>query len=313
LEISFYEIDSILTGRIFMLEFKKLTLEDKPLIDGYIKPFKFLTSEYSFTTLYIWRKALDIEYSIYQDSLIIKKVSSDFGSFFMQPIGFKKESLPEILKALIEYKSAHNMEYLFRNIEAPFIEILKILSNNNFIYGIEENNFDYIYESEKLINLPGRKLSSKRNHFTRFINGYNYRVEEITLENTQKCIEASEDWCEKNGCVGMLSFEMNSILDMLHNRKVLDFIGMVVYVDDTVSAFSIGEIVNDEMAIIHIEKAFSDVHGLYTFINRTFAEKYFKNIKYINREDDMGLEGLRKAKQSYHPYKLEYKHTVKLG
>lgn len=296
-----------------MLKFKKLVLEDKQIIDSYIKPSKFLTSEYSFITLYIWRKALDIEYCICEGALVLKKASLEFGEFFMQPIGYTDSTLPIILNTLMTYKDSHNMEYLFRNIEAPFIEILKTLPDNNFIFGVEENNFDYIYESEKLINLPGRKLSSKRNHFTRFINGYNYRVEEISLENTQKCMEASRNWCIENSCVGLLSYEMDSILDMLHNRATLKFIGMVVYVDDKVSAFSIGEIVSEEMAIIHIEKAFSNVHGLYAFINRTFAERYLKHIKYINREDDMGLEGLRKAKESYYPYKLEYKHTVKLG
>jgi hypothetical protein len=241
------------------------------------------------------------------------KTSVEFGSFFIQPVGYRKEDLPEILNILINYKNDNNMEYLFRNIETPFLEELKALTDARLIFGTEENNFDYIYESEKLINLPGRKLSSKRNHFTRFINSYNYRVEEITLENTQKCMEACREWCEINSCEGLLSYEMDSILDMLHNRNILDIVGMVVYVDDKVSAFSIGEKVSSEMAIVHIEKAFSDVHGLYTFINRTFAEKYFRNVKYINREDDMGLEGLRKAKQSYQPYKLEYKHTVKLA
>lgn len=296
-----------------MLQFKALTLEDKKLFDSYIKPHKFLTCEYSFTTLYIWRKALDITYCIYKDALIIKKNSVDTGYFFMQPLGYKDENLHEILEVLIEYKIANNMEYLFRNIEEPFLEKLRKIYKEKFIYGIEDNNFDYIYESEKLRTLPGRKLSRKRNHYSKFVNSYNYRVEDVTKENTLECIETSKEWCVANGCTGFLSYELESIMDMLNNRESLDFFGMVVYVDNKICAFTIGEKANEDMAIIHIEKAFSSINGLYTFINKTFAETYFKDVKFINREDDMGLEGLRKAKESYYPYKLEYKHTVQLA
>jgi hypothetical protein len=296
-----------------MLNFKALTLEDKELFDQYLKRCKYLTCEYAFTTLYIWRKALDITFCVYKDSLIIKKHSTADGNYFMQPIGYNPEDLTDIVSTLIEYKKEHNMEYLFRNVEEPFLLDLKTAMNENlFNIGIEENNFDYIYESEKLIHLPGRKLAGKRNHFSRFINTYNHRVEDINTENAALCIEASKKWCCEHGCGGFLSYELHSIIDMLTNIDKLNFKGIVVYVDDVVSAFTIGEKVNEDMAIIHIEKAFSNVHGLYTFINRTFAEMYFEDVKYINREDDMGLEGLRKAKQSYYPYKLERKHTVNL-
>jgi uncharacterized protein len=296
-----------------MLNFKALTLEDKELFDQYLNRSKYLTCEYAFTTLYIWRKALDITFCVYKDSLIIKKHSTDDGSYFMQPIGYKIEDLEAILSKLIEYKIEHNMEFLFRNVEEPFLLDLKQAISENLIeIGIEENNFDYIYESEKLINLSGRKLASKRNHFTRFINTYPHKVENINIENAALCIEASKKWCCEHGCGGFLSYELNSIIDMLSNIDKLSFKGIVVYVDDVVSAFTIGEKVNEDMAIIHIEKAFSNVHGLYTFINRTFAGMYFEDVKYINREDDMGLEGLRKAKQSYHPFKLERKYTVKV-
>jgi hypothetical protein len=295
-----------------MLDFKPLALEDKELIDTYIKPYNFLTCEYTFITLYMWRKASNISYCIYKNALILKKNFAGFGSFFMQPLGYKKDDLSEIIEVLIEYKNTTHMEYLFRNIEAPFVNELKSLPIDKFIYGIEENNFDYIYESENLISLPGRKLSSKRNHISRFLRSYNYTVSEITFENTQKCIEASKEWCDSNGNTGLLAFEHEAIIDMLKHRERLDFEGIVVFVDDKLSAFTMGERVNEDMAIIYIEKALPEIHGLYTFINRTFVESHFKDVKFINREDDMGIEGLRKAKQSYHPYKLEYKHTITL-
>lgn len=87
---------------------------------------------------------------------------------------------------------------------------------------------------------------------------------------------------------------------------------MAVYVNDKISAFTIGEKVNNDMAIIHIEKADSDIRGLYAYINKTFVEQYLNDITYINREQDLGIEGLRKAKLSYNPVKIEMKYSVKI-
>ena len=98
---------------------------------------------------------------------------------------------------------------------------------------------------------------------------------------------------------------------MLENRSFLDFVGIVVYVNDKLSAFTIGERMNQETAIIHIEKADTCINGLYAFINKTFVEQYFSDASFINREQDMGIEGLRKAKLSYHPEYLERKFLVK--
>lgn len=295
-----------------MLKFKPLTIDDKALFDSYIKPYKFLTCEYSFITLYTWRKASNIEYCIFKDALIIKKNNLDSGSFFMQPIGYREEYLEAIIEALIDYKKNNDMSYLFNEIEESFLDELQKLTKFNFIINKDDSNFDYIYESEQLIKLPGRKLSSKRNHINKFISTYDYRIEEITEDNKYECIEVSKAWCIENGASDLMLYEHESIIDLLNYKEILEFDGIVVYVDDKLSGFSIGEKLNMDMAIIHVEKASSNINGLYSFINKSFAEKCYKGVKLINREDDMGLEGLRKAKESYRPCKLEYKYTVKL-
>ncbi|MTK14197.1 MAG: DUF2156 domain-containing protein, partial [Clostridiaceae bacterium] len=94
------------------------------------------------------------------------------------------------------------------------------------------------------------------------------------------------------------------------NNSILNFEGMVVFIDNKVSAFTIGEKVNKDMAIIHIEKADSDIRGLYNFINKTFVDAYFSDVPFINREQDLGIEGLRSAKESYIPIKLAKKFIV---
>lgn len=293
-----------------MLDFKPLTLEDKHIFDKYLKPYSLLTCEYSFTNLFIWRKCLDTQYCIMNDTLIIKKMDFNGHYHFMQPIGYKKESLGELIDELAKYKSNSSMSYLFKDAETPFIEDLKTLYNCNLTIEEDRDNFDYIYESSRLISLSGKKLHSKKNHYNNFIKNNKYHVEMLNKSNIEDCIEAACEWCKQNDCKGYLRFELKAIQELLINSEKFDFVGMGVYVENVLSAFTIGEKVNDTMAIIHIEKAVTDINGLYAYINKTFAETCFSDVAYINREQDMGNDGLRKAKLSYQPYKLEPKFAV---
>jgi hypothetical protein len=295
-----------------MLEFKPLKLEDKFLFDKFLKPYKFLTCEYSFTSLFIWRKALDIEYTLYKDILIIKKIDFDGSYHFMQPIGYTKDNLKEVILLLLDYKKATSLNVLFKDVEEPFLKDLKEIFADKLIIEEDRDNFDYVYSSEKLISLSGKKLHSKKNHYNNFIKNNTYRVQPITDSIICDCIKAAREWCRMNDCKGYLLFELRAIEEMLKNNAHLDFEGMVVYVNDKLSAFTIGERVNDDMAIVHIEKADASINGLYAFINKTFVEEYFSDVPFINREQDLGIEGLRKAKLTYQPIKLEPKYTVNI-
>lgn len=293
-----------------MLSFKPLTIDDKNIFDDYLKPYTFLTCEYSFTNLFIWRKGLDIQYARYNGALIIKKMDFDGEYHFMQPIGYKIEVLKEIVNELIVYKKENNLKFLFKDAELPFIEDLKAIYGDELFIEEDRSNFDYIYESTKLISLSGKKLHSKKNHYNNFIKNNTYSTLPITEEIIDDCMKAACEWCKKNDCKGYLKYELKAIQELLANKDKLEIVGMAVYVNNVLSAFTIGEKVNDSMAIIHIEKAAIDINGLYSFINKTFVEIYFSDVPYINREQDLGIEGLRKAKFSYQPYKLEPKYSV---
>ncbi|WPC43090.1 DUF2156 domain-containing protein [Clostridium sp. JS66] len=293
-----------------MLNFKPLSLEDKELFDKYLKPYSFETCEYSFTNLFIWRKACDIQYAIYKDVIIIKKMDFDGSYHFMQPIGYKKEALKEIVNVLLELRSSYDLSYLFKDAEQPFIDDLLNVFGDTFVIEEDRDNFDYIYESEKLISLSGKILHKKKNHYNYFVKNYDYKISEMTHELIQPCIKAAREWCHKHICKGYLLYELRSIEELLKNSDKLDFIGMVVHVNDKLSAFTIGEKVSENMGIIHIEKADSDIRGLYNFVNKTFIENYFSQIPLINREQDLGIEGLRQAKLSYSPVELVKKFNV---
>lgn len=294
-----------------MINFKSISLEDKILFDKYLKPYRFLTCEYTFTNLFIWRKGCHIQYAIVDDALVIKKTGFDNSDYFMQPIGYTKSSLPGIIDKLSIYKTEYNMNYLFMDAESPFITELEDMFPGKYEIKEDRNNFDYIYETKNLINLSGRKYHGQRNHYNCFRNNYNYQVTPITEDVVDDCIFAAREWCCKNGCRDYLLYELHAIEEILNYESELNFYHMAVYVEGKLSAFTIGEKVNSDVGIIHIEKADNSISGLYNFVNKTFLETKFSDVPYINREQDLGIDGLRRAKLSYHPFKLEPKYCIR--
>jgi uncharacterized protein len=292
-----------------MLEFKNLETKDKDIFGKYLKPYKFKTCEYSFTNLIIWKNSLDIKYAVYKDALIIKKKDFDGRYHFMQPIGYREEDFIDIINLLIKEKD-DSFNYLFRCAEEDFTLKLKEI-DSNLIIEEDRDNFDYIYNSSDLIKLSGKKLHGKKNHYNKFIKTYEYTLSPIDKETIPLCIDAARAWCRLKNCKGYLREELQGIEYILENKNDVPFDGMAVFVGKKLSAFTIGEKVNSDMAIIHIEKANPETDGLYSFINKTFVEKYYSDVPYINREQDLGLEGLRSAKLSYKPIKLEKKYAIK--
>lgn len=294
-----------------MLNFKKLNLEDKEVFDKYLTPFNFKSCEYSFTTLFIWKEACSIEYAIYDGILILKKRDFDGKIHFMQPIGYKKEQLKEIFQLLKEYKEEFNMDYLFKDLEGEFLEDLREYCNVEAEIIEDRDNFDYIYPSSSLISLSGKKLHGKKNHYNQFVKNYEYYIKDIREADEEECIEAVEEWLHHKGNPDEhLKYEAKGIDELLKNKDKLDFDGIAVYVKDKIAALTMGEKMNEEMAIIHIEKADPEIKGLYSFVNKSFVEQCFSDVNIINREQDLGKEGLRKAKQSYKPFEFVKKYII---
>ena len=301
-------------GKVDEMNFKKLELEDKRLFENYIYPYTFLSWEYSFTTLYIWKDACDVQYTIYKAALIIKKKDFEGNYHFMQPLGYKDEDLEVILEELKNYKENNNMKYIFKDLDEEFVEKTKVILINHEKVQIEEDrdNFDYLYESEKLISLSGKKLHKKKNHYNAFVKKYEYEVKEInSKEIIEDVIEVANEWFNKNEHKDeILYYENLGIKNILRNIEFLNLKGIATYVDNKVVGFTVGEELNNNLAIIHIEKGDIDYRGIYSFINRTFIMDYFSDVKIINREQDLGIEGMRKAKMAYYPVKLEKKFIL---
>ena len=161
--------------------------------------------------------------------------------------------------------------------------------------------FDYIYTSEDLCELKGRKYHAKRNHISYFKNNFNWNYERITPDNIKDCIEMNKKWEAINDDSVGLDNELNAINRAFDKYFELGFTGGLIRRDGEVVAYTFGEPITDEVFCTHVEKAFSDVRGAYPIINQQFCENELMSYKYVNREDDTGDDGLRQAKLSYNP------------
>jgi len=292
-----------------------MDIEHRNIFQKYIGKYDFCTYEYSFLTLYIWRKMLNTEFAVIDDALIIKKYCKKVGTYFMQPIGYKKEDLVGIVHKLNKIReNSADFKSLFRDVETSFLYELLDMFEGNICLCEDINNFDYIYSSKDLISLSGKKFHRKKNQYNQFISSYDYKIKDLLEDGVIKdCIDFAHSWYEnRKGEDEQLMYELDSIRDILPKYQILGIKGMAVYVSGKMAGFTIGEKVNSNMAVIHIEKGDLEYDGIYAFINKTFAENYFSDVKYINRQEDLGIEGLRKAKRGYNPVKLEKKFAVDL-
>ena len=266
--------------------------------------------EYSFGILYIWKDYFNFKYAIYKDYLFIKEDNEDEISFLL-PIG---KDIIEGLNILIEYCKDNNIDLILDCVPEIYKEeVNKHLKADPIELKIWS---DYLYDALKMSSYSGKQMSKKRTHFNNFISKYpNYKVEIIDENNIHKVKLFYEQFRINNKKdYDLFKYEENNLHRVFNNYFELPFIGMLLKSDNEVIAFTIGEIV-DDVLMVHIEKANREYDGSFPAIQKLFAtyclENY--NIKFINREDDAGDEGLRKSKLSYKPinlikkYRFEYK------
>lgn len=288
------------------MEWKNLEFQDKAVIDEYTKG-RFNTSDYNFTNQILWSVGEKTKYRVDKGVLYIKGLY-DGEEYYYIPI--PKDESVETLTAWKEGIRVIIGEEKKRIILVP--EYWKNLLEEDFLLEERRESFDYIYNSEDLGTLKGRRYSKKKNRINNFKKLYNYTYERIDSSNIDEVIKFQEGWCQTRECysIPILNNENIGIMNILNNFDKLDVIGAFIKVDGKVIAYSLGEKINDDNAVIHIEKGLNDYVGSYQMINHLFAQNEFSNCKYINREDDFGDEGLREAKESYHPAFLLKKYEI---
>jgi len=296
-----------------MLHFSEISLNDRDIFNKYLSNQRYEASEMNFTNFFMWRKVYNFRYAEAHDHLCIVTVPLEGQPYAMMPIGScEKPDMEAILKELVEYFNLKGWTFKFKRIEEAKLDKLKAVSNFDLDFEIDRDNSDYLYSSCSLINLKGKKYDGKRNHINKFKKSYSYEYRPITADEIENCGIILEKWCSERSCDEHSDFTCEKIAnyEVLKNYETLGVKGAIIYVDGKPEAFSVGEMQNDNTAVIHIEKANSSVNGLYTFINQQFCTNEWSSCEFINREQDLGIEGLRKAKLSYNPAALVNKYTV---
>lgn len=290
--------------------FKKPELTDKELIRGYFISRRTRSCERTFANVYLWCRHYPVEFAVVEDTLVFRTVSDN--PSYTYPAG-TKENVKKALDFLLAYTKEKGLPFTLYLVTPEQFEELDGFYPGKFQITYDRDAADYVYEREKLASLSGKKYHGKRNHINKFKELYpDWSYEPLTDENVEECFQMGLRWRQENGCeedeekVAELCVTLNSLRLM----KELDLTGGVLKVKNQVVAFTIGEPVSDDTFVVHIEKAFAEVPGAYPMINQQFVQHVREGFTYINREEDMGLEGLRKAKESYRPVFLVEKGTV---
>lgn len=294
-----------------MLEFKKLELSSKTAFDAYTKN-KYENSEASFANMLIWSEFYNIRYSISDGFLYV--IFTDLNGKQKAYMPYGNGDLKNCIDKLNKYFADMGQNLTIVSADyASACELEKYYPDMSVTENIDFN--DYVYSVSSLSELSGKKLHSKKNHLNKFKNTYDYIYREMKKDDFDKCIKLAERLMKQNRDESSTDFmaEYNSIRCAFDNFEYLELSGGVIEIDGNICAFSVGEELTDEAALIHIEKADIAYNGIYAAINNEFVKNRWSGFKYVNREEDMGLEGLRKAKMSYRPDHMVRKYICKFN
>ncbi len=285
------------------IPFKPITIEDKALILSYTIPSNYLNCDLSFSNICSWHFLYDTEFAVVNDNLLIRFwIENRKRVAYMMPLG--KGDITESLRLLEEDSLRQGHALCLLGITPDAKAILDQLKPGAFLYIPERDYFDYIYLREELATLKGKKFQSKRNHINNFNKKYNYKYVPLTEDLVPECLELECKWYRANlkeGEEEALTFERRSMIYALENFRELDLTGGGLCVEGQIAAFTFGSPINHNTFGVHVEKADVNYEGAYAVINKEFASRIPEQYLYVNREEDLGIPGLRQAKLSYNP------------
>ncbi len=292
------------------IPFRKPDLADREIINRFLAKQNTRSCEYTFANIYLWSRHYPVEYAVVEDMAVFK--TRDEENVFAFPMGDEK-NLRACVDALTGWCREREIPLRFHSITEEQFAMLDAAYPGRFQVEYDRDAADYVYEREKLAALSGKKYHGKKNHVNKFIRLYpDWSYEPIAPENVEECFQMALMWRRANGCEedSEKNDEMCVTLNALRLFSELHLQGGLLRAGGRIVAFSIGEPVSGDTFVVHIEKALSEVEGAYTMINQQFVIHETEGFQYVNREDDTGDPGLRKAKESYRPVFLVQKGTV---
>lgn len=293
-----------------MLEFRDIGISDKQRITRALKSSRFMGCEYSFSNNMAWKRLGDSQIAFYKDFYICCAFRTEDGiPRFILPSG--SGDYREVIGEMKAFAEHSGKPLRLGGITEESLKMLCELFPDSFTTQTDEGDWDYIYDSSDLIELPGRKYHAKRNHLARF-NELGAEFSAITEKDFDDCITLGATEYNNKADSSGHSFvaEQYAIHTYFKYYSELGMKGGIIRVGGKAAAFTLGDELRSDTFCVHIEKADTQFSGIYAGINNHFAKSAAAGYKYVNREEDLGLEGLRKSKLSYHPVFRLKKYTV---
>jgi uncharacterized protein len=288
--------------------FEPLSLAHQGLVDDFFRRFPPQISEFTFTNLFIWRQYYQARVSVVHDFLTFLGQPPGSAPFLFPPVG--EGDIRAWTRSVFEALRTAGHSPRINRVAAPVAGELASLPGAEPV--LDRDNSDYVYLTENLVNLSGNRYHSQKNHVNRLKKNSDWEYLTLTPELVNECLNLQETWCRLRQCEESPSLlnEEQAIVEALKHIDFLPYRGGVIRIRGKVEAFSLGEILNPDTVVIHVEKANPEIPGLYALINQQFLEREWSPIRYVNREQDLGEPGLRKAKESYHPDHLVEKFIL---
>lgn len=302
------------------LVFKEITLADLPLINDIVRQSHSFTCDYTIGGIFMWVDYFHYRFCIYRDTLFISGVEENRLDklAFSCPVG--KLPLPQAIALLKDYCDERNLPLEFSAVPADYLACFTTFAPKSHVEELTDWS-DYVYEAEAFATLSGKKMAKKRNHVNRFMTDNPEAVTEpLTEGNVSELIESLMEWESAALCDDAPATKLNEleqVVEILRHSSDYPFEGMLLRTSPTgpIAAFTMAEVIGD-MAFIHIEKMNHDVPGAGETVAHLFVKHLLQRLpglKYLNREEDCGDEGLRRAKESWHPAMLLRKYNVTIA
>ncbi len=290
-------------------DMRPITLDDREAIQAVLREEPPQQSELTFTNLFMWRDAHQLRLSTLGGALIIFSWRADpEDSFVFPPLGGAN---PDGVRQCLDHLAANGHGAVMSRATRQDLQRLGV-TQDDFAVEPDRDNWDYVYLVQDLITLSGNRYHRKRNHIEQFRSQHEFGYLPLTPGLVPACQELQDRWCDEKHCdlVSTLRAEARAVKEVLENLDVLGVTGGCIEIEGKVEAFSLGELLNEDTVVIHIEKANAAFHGLYQVINQQFLANAWSDVPYVNREQDLGVQGLRRSKESYRPSHMVEKFRV---
>ncbi len=289
-----------------MIDFKTPKVDDAEWVREKLMFSGRMGSEACFGNLFMWCDAYNCSLANVDGMLVCRA-----GDSFTYPVG--DGDAKAVVEKLLSYAESRGESLKFHSLNEETKRELETFFPDMFEFEETRDTFDYIYAVEDLATLSGKKYHSKRNHISFFESNFDWSYEQMNAENAKECLEFSDYWYRaylEKAETGT-DKEMVAIHKALENFDVLGIVGGILRVQGDIVAYTFGEPISDRLFCTHVEKAVANIRGAYPMINREFARNSINEYELVNREEDLGLEGLRRAKESYRPQILLTKYSAK--